>query len=540
MTRAVGVEITEASVRLLSYEQAGKAGKILGFHQTPIEADAEIPWEDRAARALKEAFAASKAPKSRVVAAVDSGHAILRELTLPFKNEDQIRKTVRFELESLIHNHSIDDLVVAYYKTGETDKGTLLLAAAVPKEVVGRTLRVFEKAGVDPVAVDLDVCAVFNAMKHAGAIDSDEPHLLIYGTSKFTKLILVEERKPRSIRTIRFSLPEEAEAAPRPSKPPPQDESAFVILEEGDAVKFHELDPGTQGALVEILAKEVSRFLLAHAATASPSRILLAGDFEDPGPASRIEAATKIPVRTFNLMEAMGGAGDRSARVAAPLGLALKGAGADALGMDFRQDEFQYKKKFDALKTTALVTAELLIVMLAALALFLWFKRTDLREANRWLLDEQLKVYWNVTVSDELKDPVQAYPKLAELYRKAAAEGGQDGPLVESGRTAWIALFDALRRFQTKYAGQKLGGGELYLEIDGVEIQQTTTSGNESLTLSFRGKIRNHEYAGVLKNEVRAADIFANADWSAPFTPLEGGLYQFSLKATKSKAKRNV
>ena len=111
---------------------------------------------------------------------------------------------------------------------------------------------------------------------------------------------------------------------------------------------------------------------------------------------------------------------------------------------------------------------------------------------------------------------------------------------MESGRIAWIALFDALQRFQRKYGAQKLGGGELFLEIDGVEIQQTTTSGNESLTLTFRGKIRNHEYAGVLKNEVRAAEIFANADWSAPFTPLEGGLYQFSLKATKAKPKRGA
>jgi Tfp pilus assembly PilM family ATPase len=533
MARAVGVEITEASVRLLSYEQGGDRGKILQFHQTAIPAEADVPWEDRAAKALKEAFAVSKAPRSRVVAAVDSGHAILREVTLPFKGEDQIRKTVRFELESLIHNHAIDELVVSYYKTGETDKGTLLLAAAVPKDVVARTLRVFEKAGVDPVALDLDVCAVFNAMKHAGAI-TDEPHLLVYGTSKFTKLILVEDRKPRSIRTIRFALPGEAEpAAELPGETP------IVIVDPEDGPSFQELDPAVQGTLVEILAKEVARFLLAHAGTSSPSHILLAGDFEDPVPASKIEAATKIPVRTFNLLEAMDGAGDRSARVAAPLGLALKGAGSDALGMDFRQDEFQYRKKFDALKTTALVTAELLIVLLAAVTLHLWFKRSELAKANAFLLEEQRNVYRGA-LNEELADATQAYPKLAELYRKAAAEGGQEGPLVESGRTAWIALFDALQRFQRKYASQKLGGGELYLEIDGVEIQQTTTSGNESLTLTFRGKIRNHEYAGVLKNEVRAAEVFANADWSAPFTPLEGGLYQFSLKSTKAKAKRGV
>jgi len=537
MARAVGVELTEDSVRLLAYEGSG-TGKIQLIHQAAIPAAADVPWEERAATALKEAFAASKASKARVVAAIDSGHAILREVTLPFKNEEQIRKTVRFELESQIHNHTIDDLIVAYYKTGESDKGTQLLAAAVPKDVVARVLRVFEKAGVDPVAVDLDVCAVFNAMRHAGAIESDEPHLLIYGTSKFTKLILVENRRPRSIRTIRFSLPAEPAPERRAGAETPAGESAIVLVESEDAKKLEDLEPGAQEALVGILAKEVSRFLLAQAATATPSRLLLAGDFEDAGPASRVEKATGIPVKTFNLAEAAGGAGDRSARVAAPLGLALKGAGVDALGMDFRQEEFQYRKKFEALKTTAFVTGELLIVLLAALALHLWFKRSDLRDANAWLLEEQRKLYQAV-VNEELSDPLLAYPKFAELYRKAAAEGGQDGPLVESGRVAWIALFDALQRFQRKTAGQKLGGGELFLEIDGVEIQQVTTAGSESLTLNFRGKIRNHEYAGALKNEIRASELFANADWSAPFTPLEGGLYQFSLKAVKSKAKRS-
>ena len=78
MARAVGVEITETSVRLLSYEQGGKTGKIQLYYQTAIPAEADIPWEDRAARALKEAFAATNAPKSRVVAA---GRYVRRKLS---------------------------------------------------------------------------------------------------------------------------------------------------------------------------------------------------------------------------------------------------------------------------------------------------------------------------------------------------------------------------------------------------------------------------------------------------------------------------
>jgi hypothetical protein len=44
-------------------------------------------------------------------------------------------------MESLIHNYTIEQLVVAHYKTGETDKGSLLLAAAVPKTVIDKRLK---------------------------------------------------------------------------------------------------------------------------------------------------------------------------------------------------------------------------------------------------------------------------------------------------------------------------------------------------------------------------------------------------------------
>ena len=111
---------------------------------------------------------------------------------------------------------------------------------------------------------------------------------------------------------------------------------------------------------------------------------------------------------------------------------------------------------------------------------------------------------------------------------------------MESARTAWIELFNAVQRFQQKTGAQKLGGAELFLEIEQVDVQQTTTPGNEALTMTLRGKIRNHEYAGALRGEVRSTALFANAEWSGPIQPLEGGLYQFTLKATKPKKERRA
>src|SRR6185295_384885 len=343
MARSVGVELTPAHVRILSLELAGKVSKILQFHEAPIP-EGETPWEERAGAVLKQAFTDSKISRARVVGAIDSGDAILREVSLPFKGDDQIRKTVRFEMESLIHNYTIEQLVVSHYKTGETDKASLLLAAAVPKTVIDKRLKLHQAAGVDRVALDLDVAAVINAMLHSGAIATDEPLLLVHGTPKFTKLVFIEERRPRSIRTIRFSMAGSPEV-PAAALAPGDDSKAIAAeaMEEAEPLvilsdaptEFGHLPPDRQSALIGILSKEISRFLLANASSASPAYILLSGDFEEDGASEMLESATRIPVKTFDLIEAVDPAArgmGASSRIAVPLGLALKGVGVDALG----------------------------------------------------------------------------------------------------------------------------------------------------------------------------------------------------------------
>jgi Tfp pilus assembly PilM family ATPase len=538
MARSVGVELTPAHVRILSLEQAGKVSKILQFHEASI-AEGETPWEERAGAALKQAFTDSKISRAKVVGALDSGDAILREVSLPFKGDEQIRKTVRFEMESLIHNYTIEQLIVSHYKTGETDKATLLLAAAVPKTVIEKRLKLHQEAGADPVALDLDIAAVINAMLHAGAIDSDEPMLLVHGTPKFTKLVFIEGRKPRSIRTIRFSLKSGAVAAAAPAaevagKASTEEQEPVVVVVSGTGPAYDLQPEDDQTSLVGILSKEISRFLLASAASSTPARILLSGDIGENGAAERLETATRIPVKTVNLAAAVDptfqGSGPPS-RLAVPLGLALKGVGIDAMGMDFRQEEFRYTKKFEAVKTTLLVSIELVIVFLAAVALHFYFKKKEYDGAVKSVLNYQQELYQNVT-NETLKDPTDAFPKFSELYRQALGGSSGELPIKTSAREAWREVFNSLQRFQQKHGDKTLNDGTLYLELDSLDIQNSTTPGNEMMTMMLRGKIRNLEFAGLLKTELRATELFANADYVGSLPP-SGETYQFTIKATK-------
>jgi hypothetical protein len=505
MSRSTGVEVTSSRVAVCSVEQAGRRTRILRFHEAPIAPEGGS-WEERAGAALKAALDAVPGSRLRAAASIDAGEALLRELVLPFKSEEQVRKTVRYELESLIHNHAVEDLVTAWTKAGETDKATLLVAAAVPREAVARALALHQAAGADPVALDLDVAAVFSAFAHAGAIDTDAPHLVLYGTPRFAKILLVEERKPRSIRTLRYSL--------------------------------QDAGPGGLGARLDLLAREIGRFLLSGASTAAPAHLLLAGDLAAPGVAAELQRAAGIPVRDFDLLgalEADRGAvpPESAARLAASLGLALKAGGVDPLGLDFRQEEFRYARRFEGLRNSLQITLQLAVVLIAALGLHLWFKGKDFRRDAGTVRDHQRALYENAT-GETLADASGAFDRMRALFKQAQNAQGTDLPLKASAREAWRELYGGLLRFQQKYGDRTLGDGQLYLELDSLDISQNTVQGNESLTMTVRGRIRNLEFAGLLKQELRALDLYASADYVGTLSPVpDSGLYQFTLRAVK-------
>jgi len=182
-------------------------------------------------------------------------------------------------------------------------------------------------------------------------------------------------------------------------------------------------------------------------------------------------------------------------------------------------------------KTTLLVTVELVIVFLAAVALHFYFKKKDLDANLKTVYNYQQALYENAT-GQTLIDASSAYPKMSELYRQAQGGASADLPIKTSAREAWRDLFNALARFQQKNGDKTLNDGTLFLEVESLDIQQSTSPGNEMLTMMMRGKIRNLEFAGLLKSEVRATESFANADFVGSMPP-SGETYQFTMKATK-------
>lgn len=551
MSKAVGVEINESRVKVCSVESTSKHTKILAYHEEVIPTDPQQTWEQHALDSLKKAFSVSKLSKGRVVASIDSGDAILRDVSLPFKDDDKIRKTVHGELESLIHNFTIEDLVVDYFKTGETDKGTVLMAAAVPKAVIEKRLQLLTGAGIDPVALDLDVTALFNTLLNAGAIETDEPLLILYGTPKYTKILLVEKKRPTSIRTIRFSLPtpesirkehDERKKASQWETREVEGPVPILVLAPHEHAKFSELDAETQNSLIEILAKEISRFLLANAASASPTQILLTGEFENDEAAHLLQAATKIEVKTYNLLDVIDHPftkplPEQSAKLGVPLGLALKGCEVDALGMDFRKERFSYGKKFETIKTTALVTVELLIVFLLTVGLHFYFKGRDLQHLQKQVYEYQNDLY-EMASGERSGDSKDAYPEMKQFVERMEREYGLIHPLDRSALEHWKGIAEATEEFRKRNSGksaQELGGEELWLQLEQLSVSQSSYSGKVKLELTIRAKAATQEQVELFQRVL--IEKMKDSRISIP-TSMEkdkDGKFPFTLKVERDR-----
>jgi len=527
MGRGLGIEIDSDAVRTLAIE-GGKRPKIVAFAERPIDPDESRPWADRAREAVKAAVDEVGGARGRIAASIDSGDAMLREIHLPFTNDDQIRKTVRFELEQHIHNHAIEDLVVDYVTTATTDKGSQLLVAAVPKKLVEERLHLLDSAGADPALLDLDALALFNALVEAGAVADDAPVLALYGGARFTKFLLIENRRPRAIRTIRYSP-----ATPTPLQESPQAE----VPEAGDMDSAELYIMVDQSAPEDILAIEAGRFLMASAATAAPVRILISGSLDPERVAGPLTEATGVPVESFDILAKFAPAPPSvqglGRRVPVALGLALKAVDHDASGTDFRRDEYSYAKKFETVKSSALVFVDLVLMLLALVALHLHFKSVDLRNDADLVLDYQAQVVADAVEHNPSKVPPELRDdpsKALEYMKKKVDElaklvGSGDHPIERSSLNLLSRIWKTLEQFHREAGPRKIGDQAFYFLVDTVNATQDPANG--TVLISMSGLASNVQVAESFRQKLQNAAPFSSG-WN-----VEAGRYDQLKENTK-------
>ncbi len=382
---------------------------------------------------VRKALAHRKLQGIEVVAALGARDCVIRDrISVPFTRDDQIEKTIGFEAENHLITFDVDEMVLEYHKVGQQNGNSILLLMAFPDRVVSSRLELLREGGVDPVALDLDGAALFNAFAMTPAHDATRTTLLVDVGATVTNLVFVEHGTMKMVRSLRLGgfLGDRggrrlagpggvaADAAASGLDAPDADsidarfdevESALETLdvegsmplliggddddapiailtddeyarvaeaggealaaEEAESVAVGTAPPPPRAAdhegpqdyqtFLGRLGFEIQR-MFSTSLVSPIERIVLTGGLGDRDEARRYFGET-FDVETLALDFGEPGEvfemnlddEDRSrlGRLGATaVGLAVKGLGRDAIGLDFRKKQFRYERRFEKLK----------------------------------------------------------------------------------------------------------------------------------------------------------------------------------------------
>lgn len=403
---SVGLELGNNSIKVAVLEGQRAGFKLRGFEVHKIDAK-KGDAEDDIVTVVDGALKRLKVARTTVVASIRAQDCTIREISVPFVEDDKIRKTVKYQAENYFTSLSIDDLIIEYSKFAVIEQKSKLMVAGIKKSHIERRLEFLSECGIDPVAIDLDVAALYNAYAHVGVFEGKGAVLLVDIEADTLKIGVVEEGKLRLARAVRMQLGsmrlEKTGGRPRPSDESgvfdtAADESArlpVVILDEGEDEAFSLEDSNIseveREGIIHRVFMEIDRTVASVNLGKEVEQICLSGpSVALEGIEALFTEHFELPAVRVDLSEHFGGGPDKKSKEetsvslegGAAIGLALKGLGVDHAGMDFRQEEFAYRGTFARVKrgVACALTLSFALVFLYAFAL-----KQDLRERKNAL-----------------------------------------------------------------------------------------------------------------------------------------------------------
>lgn len=438
MAKAAGIDAGEYEVKVVELDGSYRKPKLSRVFVEPVSSLARGDEQEHAghvAEAVVGALEGGGMGKDNLSMSFPCREAVLRVLTVPFVGDDQIRKVIKFEAESAIHSHNVDDMIVDFHVLSEGDAETRVLIAAVPKPSLRARLSALEGLGVEPVVVDLDTMALFHCAEWCGALrssdldaledEAEEPRadLAVAGSAsrviidlgaRSTKVLVVVDGAlvdMRSLRTGSDSISEEAASRagldvseareavwnslctgddywveiPDEAAEEPAEGESTALAEKGESEGTPIVHADVAAARDRYLSRlrlELTRFL---ASVGSAGRVeavwMTGGASEIPGVSELLEEVFEVAPETLDVLGHLNhklspeDAADLAPRLAVSVGMALRNLGGGP-GLNLRQEDLAFTKGFDRIKFPLAVTC-MLAVFLALVYSVGLFKELD-------------------------------------------------------------------------------------------------------------------------------------------------------------------
>ncbi len=171
MAKSVGIDVGDYAVKAVELDGSYKKTRLVSCR---LERISGVATDTDARAAAGAAVVASMLREARMSGDKVLGHpcreAVLRTIDVPFRGAEKIRQIIKSEVESAIHSHAVDDMVVDFHEIGGGGgDGARVLVAAVPKPGLRSVLDALAGEGVEPERVDLDTMALYRVADWCGA-----------------------------------------------------------------------------------------------------------------------------------------------------------------------------------------------------------------------------------------------------------------------------------------------------------------------------------------------------------------------------------
>jgi Tfp pilus assembly PilM family ATPase len=159
--RIAGISLHDDCVRLALVHAKKHKTIIEKLVTEHIQPGTEESFDDRAAQSIKKAVLSIKI-YDQIRVAIPASIVVFKELQLQFSDTDKIRMVLDYEIESMLPfaiNEAIVDFIIT--KTSK-DQPTQVLVAAVRSQDLQEHLSIYEKAGIDPTSITIDLFATYS------------------------------------------------------------------------------------------------------------------------------------------------------------------------------------------------------------------------------------------------------------------------------------------------------------------------------------------------------------------------------------------
>lgn len=480
--QVLGIELGTQHLTVVQLTGTAKAYEMTAAVQQPVpqhvDPDEQLELQRQT---LQELIETHQLHGDTTLVTLPAHHAILRTLTLPFKEPRRIRQVIKYTLDELMPFEP-DEVVVDFQilpatNTDQTPEASLL-AAAVPQDLVAHALEMLQDVGLEPTIIDLDVFGLANAAV-LGSSTLPMHTVLVDTHPSRTLLTMLHNGIPVFTRSLADGWPRADVTIATHAASLSKHIQHTIYAYENARQQSYEVDSllfsGEYGKQLDLLTVALQQEL-----------DITAEGWRMTAEAYK-EGSLQLPREEY-------------ARYAVAFGTALRGLSRQAVGLNLRRERFALHRDLQELRGRLVVLGCLLIFM-AGLGLGSLYLDNHYKTQRHTQLQQEIARVFRTTLPEaRMVQPVsQMREKVREMSERLRAFGGVTG--------AQLSGLQMLREISTHIPASLTLNTDT-LTITAATIDLSGTTGSYDDVVKLKGALEASPAIGSVKiSNTKTADV---------------------------------